>query len=76
MAEQRFWQRILGAVERSYERRIRSASLVQEYGAAQHGDDEDDDEGEAAVIANVPRGTRVRARSQADQDHASEHALR
>ena len=76
MAEQRFWQRMLGAVERSYERRIRAASLVQAYGAAQHGDAEDDDEGEAAVIANVPRGTRVRARPQADEEHASEHTPR
>jgi len=76
MAEQRFWQRMLGAVERSYERRIRAASLVQAYGAAQHGDAEDDDEGEAAVIANVPRGTRVRARPQADEEHNSEHTAR
>ncbi len=72
MAKQRFWQRMISAVERSYERRIRAASLIQAYGAAQH--DEAKDDGEAAVIANVPRGTRVRARPQADEEHNSEHA--
>ena len=61
MAERSFWRRFLDAVERIYERRIRAASLVHEYGAA-HGHHDDEDEGaEVAVIANVPRGTRVGA---------------
>lgn len=60
MAEQNPWQRFIAAVDREYERRIRAASLVVEYGAAHHAhDDDDDDEAEVAVIANVPRGTRV-----------------
>jgi hypothetical protein len=56
MAEQSVWRRLITAVEREYERRIRAASLVSEYGADQH---HQRDEGEAAVIANVPRGTRI-----------------
>lgn len=63
MAELSVWRRLLSAVERTYERRIRAASLVQEYGAT-HGAHHDEDEGaEVAVIANVPRGTRLGARA-------------
>lgn len=61
MAEQSFWQRLLSTVERTYERRIRAASLVQEYGAAHAEHHHEDDEAEVAVIANVPRGTRLGA---------------
>lgn len=61
MAEQNLWQRFVAAVNRVYERRIRAASLVTEYGAAHHDHDEHGDEdAEVAVIANVPRGTRVK----------------
>jgi hypothetical protein len=60
MAEQNLWRRFIAAVNREYERRVKAASLVSEYGATHHGhDDHADDEGEVAVIANVPRGTRV-----------------
>lgn len=63
MAEQNIWQRFVAAIHNEYERRIRAASLVTEYGASHHGHNEDehghDDEAEVAVIANVPRGTRV-----------------
>jgi hypothetical protein len=60
MAEQQFWQRMIAALNREYERRVRAASLVREYGADHHGDavhEEEADGGEVAVIANVPRGT-------------------
>ncbi|NNJ09364.1 hypothetical protein EKD04_003380 [Chloroflexales bacterium ZM16-3] len=60
MAEQSGWLgRLRTVVEREYERRIRAASLVTEYGAA-HGShhSHDDDEGDAAEIMNLPRGAR------------------
>lgn len=58
MAEQSWWRRAQAAVNREYERRIRRASQVTEYGAhIQHG--HEDDDGEAAAIMNVPRGTRI-----------------
>lgn len=60
MAEQNPLQRFVAAINREYERRIRAASLVTEYGAAHHAHHDDhDDEAEVAVIANVPRGTPV-----------------
>nr|WP_044200619.1 hypothetical protein [Oscillochloris trichoides] len=67
MAQQSLWKRMLAAVNREYERRIRAASLVTEYGAGHghgHHDDhhadhhEEEDDGEAAEILNVPLGTR------------------
>ena len=71
MAEQSFWQRVIAAVNREYDRRIRRASLVTEYGAGHHSEhhiDHDhndvlphDDE---AAIMNVPRGTPLGRRSQ------------
>lgn len=54
MAEQSWWRRSLAAINREYERRIRRASQVTEYGAHTHHDDD-----EAAAIINVPRGTRL-----------------
>ncbi|GAB4424440.1 MAG: hypothetical protein OHK0015_03180 [Chloroflexi bacterium OHK40] len=63
MAEAPFWQRFVAAVNREYERRIRAASLVSEYGGDHHGGDEPEG-GEVAVIANVPRGTRLRPSSE------------
>jgi hypothetical protein len=66
MAQQSLWRRFLDAVEQTYERRIRAASLVKEYGA-HHEADHTDDGGEEAVIANVPRGTRLRPLSGPDQ---------
>lgn len=41
MAEHSWWRRALATLEREYERRIRRASLVGEYGAA-HGEHEAD----------------------------------
>ncbi len=59
MVEQSLWQRFIAAVDREYERRIRAASLVTEYGAHHEHHADDDDVGEVAVIANVPRGSRL-----------------
>lgn len=74
MAEQSFWRRMIAAVEREYERRIRAASLVTEYGVHHHdhdhhptdqavadqtGSPSDLEEGEVAEIVNVPKGTRL-----------------
>lgn len=58
--QQSWWGRMLAAVSREYERRIRRASLVTEYGAAHgsHQHPDEDDDGAAAEILNVPRGTR------------------
>jgi hypothetical protein len=68
MAEQQFWQRLVAAVNREYERRVRSASLVGEYGAGHHGAEQhEDDGGEVAVIANVPRGTPVARGGEGEQ---------
>lgn len=58
MAEQSWWRRALTAVNREYERRVRRASEVSEYGARHHAHPEHDDEGAAAIV-NVPRGTRL-----------------
>lgn len=50
-------QRLVEAINRAFEQRVRRASLVTEYGAAhQHTDEEDDD---GVEIVNVPRGTNV-----------------
>ena len=58
MAEPNAWQRFLSAVNREYERRVRAASLVTEYGAAHHAHHADpSDDTEGAVIMNIPRGT-------------------
>jgi hypothetical protein len=61
-----WFSRLFGAINNEYERRIRAASEVTEYGAhhghAGHGEaahHHDDDEGEIEIM-NVPRGTRVR----------------
>jgi hypothetical protein len=74
MAEQQFWQRVVATVNREYERRVRAASLVDEYGAshhvADHGAAGQDEDGEVAVIANVARGTPVaRGASGGQNDH-------
>jgi hypothetical protein len=68
MAEQTsWWGRMLATVSREYERRIRAASLLTEYGVA-HGSahSNEDDEGEAAEIVNLPRGSRLRPAFQAE----------
>ncbi len=60
-----FWKTISDAIYKEYDRRIRRASLITEYGAHDHHDDHaDDSHAEAedeAEIVNVPRGTVVAA---------------
>jgi hypothetical protein len=59
---------IVAAIDREYDRRIRRASLITEYGATHHGHPEEahgaadasEDDGDVA-IANVPRGADVAA---------------
>lgn len=53
-----WWQRINDAVYREYDRRVRQASLIREYGAHDDHHDDHEDEGDV-VISNVPRGTSV-----------------
>lgn len=59
MAQQSWWRRMAAAIDHEYDRRIRAASLVTEYGAAHHSHEEDD-EGEPAEIMNIPKGTAIR----------------
>ena len=77
MPEQSLWRRAIAAITREYDRRIRRASLVGEYGALHHGHDKaahDDHQGhikapleqaDEAEILNVPKGTRVMRRTPA-----------
>ena len=61
------WKTISNALYKEYDRRIKRASLITEYGAAHHGyaaddhatDDDGHEEDEGAEIVNVPRGTPV-----------------
>jgi hypothetical protein len=72
MAERSWWGRILLALEGEYERRVRAASLVTEYGVAHGSQHTPDDEGEPAEIVNLPRGTRFRPAPSDDtplEDH-------
>jgi hypothetical protein len=62
-----FFSAISKAIYREYDRRIKRASLITEYGAAHHGHGHDDhaaddhghEEDDGAEIVNVPRGTPV-----------------
>ena len=56
-----FFSSISKAIYREYDRRIKRASLITEYGASHHTTDhaEHTDEDEGAEIVNVPRGTPV-----------------
>ena len=59
------WKTISNALYREYDRRIKRASLITEYGAAHHGDhgaehaDDAHEDAEEAEIVNIPRGTQV-----------------
>ncbi len=59
MAQQNWFQRLLQQINNEYERRVRAASLVQEYGDHHGHHDHDEDDGEVAEIVNIPRGTRL-----------------
>lgn len=67
MAKQPWWRRVIAAIDREYERRIRAASLVTEYGIGHHDEHEADHEEEEAVaeIVNVPRGADLGHRRRA-----------
>lgn len=84
MAEQSWWKRAIATINREYERRIRRSSLVTEYGANHHGhghdadhdqpDHGEHDDGEASVIMNVPKGTRLgphASTAHPPEDHSS-----
>jgi hypothetical protein len=62
MAQQSWWRRFVTTIEHEYDRRIRAASLVTEYGAAHHGHGHEDaeDEDDQAEIINLPKGTPLR----------------
>ncbi|NOK62153.1 MAG: hypothetical protein GFH27_549321n141 [Chloroflexi bacterium AL-W] len=57
-----WFQRFSDAVYKEYDRRIKQASLVTEYGESHHHDEDEHDEEEdgAVEIANVRPGTVVR----------------
>ena len=75
-----FWKTISNAIYREYDRRIKRASLITEYGAAHHAEHDDAqadraheqaEEAEEAEIANIPRGTPV-ASAEASEPPATE----
>lgn len=86
MTEQSWWQRAIAAINREYERRIRRASLLGDAADHHHSAHTPDDkvvaaavsdqgapapdEGEAAEIVNLPKGTPLgrRPRPTADTD--------
>ena len=69
------WKTISNALYKEYDRRIKRASLITEYGAAHHtshGDAHADDthtDAEEAEIVNIPRGTPVAAQAE---EHAAD----
>lgn len=60
-------------VYKEYDRRVRRASLIKEYGVAHHQDQAgeshavEDDAGDDAEIANVPPGTPIAATPPPDE---------
>ena len=71
------WKTISDALYREYDRRIRRASLITEYGAAHHGthadthaDDASEDVKEAEIV-NIPRGTPVATHAEEPPADAS-----
>ena len=72
------WKTISNALFREYDRRIKRASLITEYGAAHHAahaDAHDDAHGddEEAEIVNIPRGTPVAANTSTIEQPKAEH---
>ncbi|NWG22774.1 MAG: hypothetical protein HXY39_20915 [Chloroflexi bacterium] len=54
------FQSIADAVYREYDRRIKRASLITEYGATHHhGHEEDEDAGVEMAIVNLPPGAAI-----------------
>lgn len=64
-----WFERLINSVNNVYERRIRAASQVTEYGA-HHGHGHHDDEDEGTVISNVPPGTRVQSSPESHEGEA------
>ena len=64
------WKTISNAIYREYDRRIRRASLITEYGAAHHDTHADaahadaHEDAEEAEIVNIPRGTPVATQNE------------
>jgi hypothetical protein len=70
-------------VYKEYDRRVRRASLIKEYGVAHHDDhagdthaaeDEEHAAEDEAEIANVPRGTPIAATPPPDETSSLESA--
>lgn len=61
MAKQSWLRRVVTAIDHEYERRIRAASLVSEYGVGHHDAHEEvhDLGEEVAEIVNVPRDAQL-----------------
>jgi hypothetical protein len=65
------WKTISNALYKEYDRRIKRASLITEYGTAHHdshadahADDAHEDVEEAEIV-NIPRGTPVAVQAEA-----------
>jgi len=71
------WKTISDALYREYDRRIKRASLITEYGAAHHGThadaahDDTHEDAEEAEIVNIPRGTPVAVHAEEQSAEAS-----
>ena len=73
------WKTISNALFKEYDRRIKRASLITEYGAAHHdshadahADDAHEDVEEAEIV-NIPRGTPVAASADLNEQPPAEH---
>jgi hypothetical protein len=73
------WKTISNALYKEYDRRIKRASLITEYGAAHHVGHSDTHDGDAhedaeeAEIVNIPRGTPVAPSAVASEQPPAEH---
>jgi len=73
------WKTISNALFKEYDRRIKRASLITEYGAAHHGDQGDahadnaHEDVEEAEIVNIPRGTPVAVSADLSEQPKAEH---
>lgn len=56
-----WFERLVAVIDREYDRRIRRASQITEYGA-QHANDSHDEDDDTVEIVNIPRGTVVAPR--------------
>jgi hypothetical protein len=88
MSQQSWWRRAIAAVNREYDRRIRRASLVTEYGADHHGHahtaadhaapaglvhPEADHDDDAAEIVNLPKGTPLGRKARPAPPQDADH---